>query len=81
MIADPNFRTTRSSHPTPEAPAIDLVMLIPYFAKAKDTPRMPIPRKANAMQAFLLWLKVKLSLNSDKATLAITPDVMANMAP
>lgn len=62
-------------------PVMIVLTPLPYFVIAKDMPRIPIPRKAKAIQTFLLWLKAKLSLNSDKATLAITPDVIANIAP
>ena len=54
---------------------------MPYLDIAEDNPRMPIPRKAKAIQTVLLWLKAKLSLKRDKATLAITPEVIANIEP
>jgi len=48
---------------------------------AKLKPSMAIPKNAKAIQVPLLWLSWRLSANSDKATLVITPEVTANMPP
>lgn len=48
---------------------------------AKLTPKTPIPMNAKAVHRFRLWVRLKLSEKSCKATLAIMPAVIANMQP
>ncbi len=48
---------------------------------AKLTPNIPIPMNAKAVHRFRLWVRLKLSEKSCRATLAMMPAVIANMHP
>ncbi len=48
---------------------------------AKLSPNIPIPMNAKVVHRFRLWVRLKLSEKSCRATLAMIPAVIANMHP